>query len=86
MAQDIVPGTDIVINFETYYVKECDSNTRRLFAELYQIHIDDKYIRDMSRETPPNVTLVNKIDKHFCNAMENDVELNWAMKDLQGGN
>lgn len=30
--------------------------------------------------------LTNKRDQRFCQAMENDVELTWAMKDLQGDN
>jgi len=86
MVYDFVPGNQIKINFETYDILGCDSGTRKALKQVYNIDVEDQYVLDLHVEEARHIVLTNKRDEKFCQAMEFDFELTWAMKDKKGLN
>lgn len=76
----------MVINFERYHIVGCDTMTHQCMQSLYGITIPQNFVLDRQDGEVREIVLTNKRDKRFCQAMENDVELTYSMKDKAGDN
>lgn len=65
-------------------VTGCDIACQQYMRELFGITIADSYVYGLENEDTKEVVLVNKCDPKFAQAMQNDVELTFAAKDVKG--
>lgn len=64
----------------------CDESTQRHLLRLFNIEVEEQWVIKNFDGQLHEVVLTNKRDQRFCQAMENDVELTWSMRDIKGDN